>query len=434
MGSGFSSKSENGISGGGDSEMTSPPVALNGVMIMTTTGEMVRVGHCRGKAMEVYVDGKWSRTIDSIAVREGAGGAELTTFGGALICKMGVAGGALNITLTRLTIQADAAGVPHSLSYLQNTSTTPPSADASTGCPYCGMCQSYSMGQICPRTGKRHPPVMNWAALSGLPAGASQECKTEVVTSTIPQMLQQAWAARLPLATKKDENCVRFTSHAGAMKLVLHNTGQIEVYSTEGKLDCSAKRLEADANSGRLHLLCSEDEVPMLSLKGISHSALVDTARLADKAGIDHNIWRQLEGPAGEAFACPACTYLNSTGVSCKLCGAPKPPPSDPIVEAQKSADVVGKCSHCNVTLTPDAPQFCRVTGKSHSIVQKQQPSKHSVTLRSKTATCSCCMKRPKNTVLMPCKHVGACGSCATDLTCCPICEMAVTHRLEIWL
>ena len=47
---------------------------------------------------------------------------------------------------------------------------------------------------------------------------------------------------------------------------------------------------------------------------------------------------------------------------------------------------------------------------------------------------CVVCMDKPKNTVLMPCKHMCVCPACAASLETCPMCRATVESRINVYL
>lgn len=44
---------------------------------------------------------------------------------------------------------------------------------------------------------------------------------------------------------------------------------------------------------------------------------------------------------------------------------------------------------------------------------------------------CIVCMARPRAAVLMPCRHLVCCASCAAELATCPLCRAAITDYIR---
>lgn len=67
---------------------------------------------------------------------------------------------------------------------------------------------------------------------------------------------------------------------------------------------------------------------------------------------------------------------------------------------------------------------------------QKAQPAASSSSSTTSTIfnECVVCMDGPKEVVLMPCSHLLACRKCADDLSACPLCSVAVTSRIKVYL
>jgi len=65
---------------------------------------------------------------------------------------------------------------------------------------------------------------------------------------------------------------------------------------------------------------------------------------------------------------------------------------------------------------------------------EKKEGDEFEAMMSSVTEECCVCLEVPKNTVLMPCRHLCVCNECSQILTQCPLCRFEVVHRLEVCL
>eukprot|EP01059_Diplonema_ambulator_P020160 TRINITY_DN33867_c0_g1_i1.p1 TRINITY_DN33867_c0_g1~~TRINITY_DN33867_c0_g1_i1.p1 ORF type:complete len:315 (+),score=97.78 TRINITY_DN33867_c0_g1_i1:49-993(+) len=130
---------------------------------------------------------------------------------------------------------------------------------------------------------------------------------------------------------------------------------------------------------------------------------------------------RPVGGFKEDGWYCAACTYRNSGKRSmrcCGVCGAARP-----VVPASPHSPA---CPDCKVPLC-SAPPFCARTSRPHLIPKKHEKKE------APMKACGACNKALANTILMPCRHLSACASCAPSLGACPRCSTGVTHRLEVY-
>lgn len=89
-------------------------------------------------------------------------------------------------------------------------------------------------------------------------------------------------------------------------------------------------------------------------------------------------------GPKPGDWTCGACTYANfAKNVACKRCARPRP-----------------------------------------AVAADDDDS----------TTCVVCMAAPRDTVLVPCKHVCLCHACAQQLHECPVCKTPIAQTERIYL
>ena len=250
---------------------------------------------------------------------------------------------ALLDALSAVALLCELAGVPHTLSGFCTATDPSMTADGMLEDAVCGDCSlSLLVAPIfCSHTGKPHRGP-RWSDASGLPVGAPQGCPS-------PKRKQQPESLHVAAADDRGE-VASFLTPSGRNKLVLHVGGRLDLYAPTGEWMYSAQRVLCGKADRQLQMMCFETGLWRSPIRGVSSEGCDAVARLADRASISHNIWEEMgrQPTTGKkktlryvAFICQACTYVNTSGGACRMCGAAKPPhePSTPLLPGQVEGD-----------------------------------------------------------------------------------------------
>lgn len=47
---------------------------------------------------------------------------------------------------------------------------------------------------------------------------------------------------------------------------------------------------------------------------------------------------------------------------------------------------------------------------------------------------CIVCMEKRRDTLILPCKHLNLCGTCAEEFENCPVCEVEIADRVKAYM
>ena len=218
---------------------------------------------------------------------------------------------------------------------------------------------------------------------------------------------------------------VTFQTPSGKTKLVLHTGARLDVYAPTGEYMYSAQRINCSVSLGQLQMMCYETGLFKKPILGVPEACLQMIGCLADRAAVVHNIWDQLGIDSKQMkgrkksrivkFICPACTYANTSGGVCRMCGALKPEEADSLpghvgddtpqsdedenvpeanvdVPSPKNAQMrIEVCDDCGLSLA-EVPLTCLVSGRIHPLsdLSKQFDASPSASPRSlRSSSCS---------------------------------------------
>eukprot|EP01060_Flectonema_neradi_P020942 TRINITY_DN2843_c2_g1_i1.p1 TRINITY_DN2843_c2_g1~~TRINITY_DN2843_c2_g1_i1.p1 ORF type:complete len:485 (+),score=102.53 TRINITY_DN2843_c2_g1_i1:76-1530(+) len=415
-------------------------------------GQQISMCLCKPRRLEYILEGQWVRAIENISASLDPDGIDLCTDNGEVLTDLPQRDSGLLRILGGLARLATRASVPHDLWRDVREAGIEVAHTNTDSCYYCSRPLATAPA-FCTVTGRLHPvpPFQGWE----------------------PVPPEEALSA-----AEEREDFVIFENEMGVEhKLVFVNVGRLEKF-VAGEWKRPITRLEVP-HVGARTLRDYHVAAPagcMLKADGIK-DLLAEIAVLADRAAVDHNLWEHssppalcrdcrkplhlapvcpetnqphvatsVESPASTQVRSPIPNNLNDNGslrVRRRLSGPSEHPttpqvtplsPTSPLpVEGGNGSPPallppsVSDQTNCNQnnnlnltleTVEGDEQHDQDHVDHVHGIVSEE---------------CCVCLEEPKNTVLMPCRHLCVCSGCAQILTQCPLCRFVVVHRFEVF-
>eukprot|EP01064_Diplonema_japonicum_P016834 TRINITY_DN24877_c0_g1_i1.p1 TRINITY_DN24877_c0_g1~~TRINITY_DN24877_c0_g1_i1.p1 ORF type:complete len:548 (+),score=54.07 TRINITY_DN24877_c0_g1_i1:38-1645(+) len=340
-----------------------------------------------------------------------------------------------------------------------------------------------------PAIGYQHP---SWTDATRLPAGTPQPALSQAIRR---YSMRAPASLSLEDIESSGDTLVHFTTADGeALSLSLSQTSRLELYSSATWVS-SILNIELVTDRDKLLRLTSAKGAAYEAQLGEDFKDIIPKIGiLCDAACVNHNLWG---GAACKIriWACPACLFRNSDREVCAVCGACRPDllaqgdglktrssstrssfrstrsssPASPrrrVVETKKATSVALPPLPGSTHTSPTHPPSGRVSGQytwgdettddsdddcesessftgdedydTEDITSDEEGLSPPASPRTRDRknlkkNCIVCKIAVKNTVLMPCRHLSVCDSCAPELQSCPMCKGLVTHRLEVW-
>ncbi|KAJ9445387.1 RING finger protein B [Diplonema papillatum] len=261
--------------------------------------------------------------------------------------------------LNRLADLCRDAQVPSNLSGFATGEDTAVNAGLRTegqACLDCGL-SFHAAFLSCSITGRLHRGPA-WGAAVSLPKGRKKAAPEEGGCDSPETIGRSSSFHAEPEGAAVDASIARgeyaqFECESGDALAVLVACGKIEIYSPNLQWMYGAQRLAAHVKKGTVQAMSFGTGTYHLPIAGVTRSSWEALAALADKAGVHHNIWEQIRtrksamarllspsrgpffasarSPPGlyvhvhrqvPVFICKACTFGNSAGSACRMCGA----------------------------------------------------------------------------------------------------------------
>ncbi|KAJ9458835.1 putative E3 ubiquitin-protein ligase LOG2 [Diplonema papillatum] len=374
-------------------------------------GQTIALSLCKPRRLELLVNNLWVRGITSLVAALGAQNVDLLTDDGDLIAEIAHRDTSLFRILGSVARLATRASVPHDLWKDLRDAGIEVVQSNTESCYFCGR-QLATAPAFCAATGRVHPipPMQGWEEAPSREALASAEASGDFVV---------------------------FETETGTeQKFVFVNAGRLEKL-VSGVWKRPVMRLEVP-HIGARTLRDYHMTAPagcMLRAADINET-LLSVAILADRAGVEHNLWEHTSPPPtcpdcnNPFHTVPICPKTDRQHAESKTTNSQQPmsPVGDGSGEMRVKRRLTGP-SEC------PSPQTVALSAEPDIPADDAQSTAESVSnvIGINAEECCVCLEEAKNTVLMPCRHLCVCSGCAQILTQCPLCRFAVLHRFEVF-